>query len=224
MTTETRHVPIDDTFTFQSPAVAQGFSDHVREQLPWYDLVTMAVAQIARHFIPQGGLVYDIGAANGNIGRALSSLLDERHADLTAIEPSRQMCDTYDGPGEIVCVRAEAYPYEEYDLGVAMLALMFVHPAYRRRLILTLREKIRPGGALVIVERMLPPHGYPSIVTSRLTLAAKLQQGAHPEEILAKELSLSGVQRPLAEKDLGMGAVEWFRFGDFAGYLIEGGS
>lgn len=224
MTTETRHLEIDDTFTFRSDSVVHGFSEHVREQLPWYDLVTQAVAQIARHFIPNGGLVYDIGAANGNVGRALAPLLEERNAVLLGIEPSRAMCEAYQAPGEVVCCSAEAYPYEPYDLGVCMLALMFVPPAHRRRLILTLREKVRTGGALVIVERMLPPHGYPSIITSRLTLAAKLAQGALPEEIIAKELSLSGVQRPLAEKDLGMGAVEWFRFGDFAGYLIEGGS
>lgn len=222
--TETRHLQIDPTFTFRSDSVVHGFSEHVREQLPWYDLVTQAVAQIARHFIPNGGLVYDIGAANGNVGRALNGLLVERNADLIAIEPSRAMCDAYQGPGEIMCCSAEAYGYEPYDLGVAMLALMFVPPAHRRRLLLTLREKIKPGGALVVVERMLPPHGYASIITSRLTLAAKLAQGALPEEIIAKELSLSGVQRPLAEKDLGQGVVEWFRYGDFAGYLIEGGS
>ena len=43
---------IPNTWTFESVEVADGFDLHVREQLPWYDLVTGAIGQIARHFIP----------------------------------------------------------------------------------------------------------------------------------------------------------------------------
>ena len=50
-------------WTFENTDVASGFDRHVREQLPWYDLVTGAVAHIARHYIPKDGLVYDIGAS-----------------------------------------------------------------------------------------------------------------------------------------------------------------
>ena len=55
---------------------------------------------------------------------------------------------------------------------------------------------------------------------SRLTWDCKLRQGAEPGAVMRKELSLSGVQRPLYRGELGP-AVEVFRFGDFAGWLIE---
>jgi hypothetical protein len=32
---------------------------------------------------------------------------------------------------------------------------------------------------------------------------------------------LSGVQRPITEEQLGGSFVNWFRFGDFSGYIIE---
>lgn len=213
---------IPEAWTFESPDVAAGFDQHVREQLPWYDLVTAAVVQIARHYIGPDGRVYDIGASQGNIGRALSTVLDERGAYLTGIEPSAEMCDHYDAPGKLECSNAESYPFEPFDFAVAMLALMFVAPAEVRGLLGRLTANIRPGGALVIVERTLPPTGYMSIVTSRLTLAAKAAAGATGADIIAKELSLAGVQRPLDQRMLAeFGAVEWFRFGDFAGYVIE---
>ena len=41
-----------------------------------------------------------------------------------------------------------------------------------------------------------------------------------PDEIIAKELSLAGVQRPLSEEEL-PGFTPVFRFGDFAGWLYE---
>jgi tRNA (cmo5U34)-methyltransferase len=221
MTTETDHVRIDDTWTFESASVAEGFGAHVREQLPWYDLVTSAIVQIARHYIPRGGLVYDIGASDGNIGRALAPVLADRGAELIGIEPSAEMVKKYEAPGKVIQANAEDHAFAPFDLGIAMLAFMFVSPSRTPELIEGLRAKIKPGGALVVVERMLPPGGYPAIITSRLTLAAKLAKGASPEQIIAKELSLAGVQRPLSLPILGDEAVEWFRFGDFAGYLIE---
>ena len=56
---------------------------------------------------------------------------------------------------------------------------------------------------------------------SRLTWDCKLRQGAEPGAVMRKELALSGVQRPLYRGELGPDAVEVFRFGDFAGWLIE---
>ena len=47
--------------------------------------------------------------------------------------------------------------------------------------------------------------------------------GDHPTivETIEKELSLSGVQRPITEDQLAGEFINWFRFGDFSGYLIE---
>lgn len=214
---------IPEAWTFEDVEIVADFDQHVREQLPWYDLVTSAVAQIARHYIPPNGLVYDIGASQGNVGRAIGQILDERSALLRAIEPSIEMCDHYRGPGTLECASAQDYDFQPFDFAVAMLALMFVPPAEVTPLLERLTALIRPGGALLIVERTLPPPGYLSIVTSRLTLAAKAAAGAPSDQIIAKELSLAGVQRPLDPRMLAdFGAVEWFRFGDFAGYVIEG--
>lgn len=38
-------------WTFENTSVASAFDKHVREQLPWYDMVTGALAHIARHYI-----------------------------------------------------------------------------------------------------------------------------------------------------------------------------
>jgi len=50
--------------------------------------------------------------------------------------------------------------------------------------------------------------------------AAGKAAGAKPEEIIAKELSIAGVQRPMSIDEL-EGFVEFFRFGDFAGFVWE---
>ncbi|MCL4181027.1 MAG: methyltransferase type 12, partial [Verrucomicrobia bacterium] len=97
---------IPKEWTFRSQAVAKHFDRHVKEQLPWYDLATNAVAHFGRHYIPRGGRVYDIGASTGNIGLALKETLVQRDAKFTAIEESREMAARYKGPPKLVITDA----------------------------------------------------------------------------------------------------------------------
>ena len=185
-------------------------------------MATESVALIAWHYIPRQGLVYDLGASTGNVGRVLASTLHEREARLVALDECRDMVAAYRGPGRAITADVARYPYKAFDVGIAFLTLMFLPVPERRRLLVTLRGKVKPGGAIIVVDKEESPGGYPATVLSRLTWDCKLRQGAEPGAVMRKELSLSGVQRPLYKGELGPDAVEVFRFGDFAGWLIEG--
>jgi len=216
------HIP--DEWSFARKDVAEAFDDHVREQLPWYDLLTSAVAHIARHYIPADGFVYDIGASTGNIGRALAPTLRTRKAELIAIEESAEMASRYDGPGTVAIADALTYPYEDFDLAICFLVMMFFPPGQRKAFLDNLKKHLRPGGAIIIVDKTEAVTGYPATVLWRLALANKIATGVKPEEIIAKELSLCGVQRPIDPALLGREAVPFFRFGEFAGWIIDANS
>lgn len=211
-------------WTFRDREVAAAFDAHVREQLPWYDLATGAAAHLARHYIPQGGLVYDIGASTGNFGRAIAATLKARDARLVAIDNAPEMAERYEGPGEIVVADATQYPFGEYDVAVCFLVLMFLPPAKRRDFLRLLVTRIRPGGALIFVDKEAAPSGYLGTAMHRITIAGKIAAGADPAKVIDKELSLSGVQRPLSPRFVQTvvpEAVEFFRFGEFAGYIVD---
>lgn len=210
-------------WTFERKEIAEGFDRHVREQLPFYDMTTGAVTHIARHYIPEGGLVYDIGASTGNIGNAIAPILDQRKAKLIPIESAAEMCDLYQGPqkGHLVNADALEFDFEEFDLAICFLVMMFFPVAKREAFIDELREKVRPGGAIIIFDKTEAVTGYPATILMRLAFAGKLSAGVEADEIIAKELSLGGIQRPIDPEILG-DAIEWFRFGDFAGWIIEG--
>ncbi len=213
---------IPQNWTFRDDGVAAGFERHVREQLPWYDLATGAVAHVGRHYIPQGGRVYDIGASTGNIGRALEATLDARHAALIPIEASHEMAARYTGPqlGHMLIADAREVDYAPFDLAVLFLTMMFIPVADRAALMRALRHARRPGGAIVVFDKTEAARGYAATVIWRLALAGKVATGVPAEDIIAKELSLGGVQRPLDPDVLGHDALEFFRFGEFAGWLI----
>jgi len=210
-------------WTFERKEIAEGFDRHVREQLPFYDMTTGAIAHIARHYIPERGLVYDVGASTGNIGNAIAPILDKRKATLVPIESSAEMCELYAGPqrGRLVQADALDYDFEEFDLAICFLVMMFFPVAKREAFIDELREKVKPGGAIIVFDKTEAVTGYPATILMRLAFAGKLSAGVEADEIIAKELSLGGIQRPIDPEILG-DAVEWFRFGDFAGWIIEG--
>ena len=212
---------IPDNWTFKTKEIAQGFDNHVREQLPWYDLATDAVAHIARHYIPTDGLVYDIGASTGNIGNSIRDIIEDRHCTFVAIEESQEMANQYRGPGRIVVADAAEYDYEPFDFAVCFLLVMFL-PIHRRRGFLNeLKRKLRPGGAIVIVDKVTTPGGYAGTVLRRMAMKFKLDAGVDAESVLKKELSLAGYQRPIDPSILDIRAVQFLQFGEFCGWIID---
>ncbi len=208
-------------WTFRSRAVAQHFNAHVREQLPWYDLATGAVAHLGRHYIPRGGTVYDIGASTGNIGLALKETLDQRQARFVAIEESREMADRYQGPPELVVADAVTFDYRPFDFAVCFLVVMFLPVPLRASFLRRITGLIRPGGALVIVDKINTPTGYVGTALRRLAMSWKVESGTDPSDIVRKELSLAGYQRPLNPKMLPRDARPFFQLGEFVGWVIE---
>lgn len=223
------HLVIPEHWTFDSKNVAKHFSSHVREQLPWYDLATDAVAHIARHYISPGSRVYDIGASRGNICLALADTLKARATMFIAIEKSEEMVKEYGGlvghHGEcqfgVHCGDATQFDYMQFDFCTLFLSLMFMPIGQRASLIQELIRKTGPGGAIVIVDKVNTPPGYAGSVLRRLTFDWKLKNGASAEDIVKKELSLAGYQRPINPEIFGCVATEFFRFGEFAGWIIE---
>lgn len=209
-------------WTFKKFSIAKGFDRHVREQLPWYDLATGIVRHIVRHYLNRGGLVYDIGASTGNIGKSISDILKNREASLIAIDNSEEMLKLYSGPGKIELWNAEEYEYKNFDIAICFLSLLFLSQEKRKYLIQKLRVKVKKGGAIIIFDKEEPSQGYISIIKLRLALAGKLASGATAKEIIQKELSLSGIQRPISKREIPLEAQEIFRFGDFFGTIIEG--
>lgn len=212
---------IPKNWTFKDQEVAKNFDDHVREQLPWYTLATDAVAHVVRHYLPHNGVVYDIGASTGNIGRAIATTLKDRQAKLYAIEESKHMLDRYQAPGDIIFERAQSVAYKPFDVAVLFLVLMFMSVDDRMELLAKLRARLRRGGVIIIFDKQVAPSGYFGTVLRRLTMDWKLKNGATPEAIVEKELALSGVQRPISSSILGDDACCFFTFGEFGGWVIE---
>lgn len=207
-------------WTFKSSDVVNEFDAHVREQLPWYELVTESIVYIARNYLPKGGLVYDIGASTGNMTGALQELLEERDSVVYAVEESKEMCEVFKTRFPLtVMIEGDAteIEYQRFDVAIVMLTAMFFPVEKQQQFFQNLYNNLKQGGAIIVVDKSCDEDGYFATVMKRLTMYWKLRNGATPENILKKELSLSGVQRPIVMN----GAKQFFQLGEFKGWVIE---
>jgi tRNA (cmo5U34)-methyltransferase len=216
-------IKIPKSWTFETENVAKGFDQHVRGQLPWYDLATFAVVHLAKQFLYEGSTAYELGASTGNIGRALKETIDDRKIKYIAVEKSEEMAKIYDAKNtQLIISDIRDFKFFPCDTVISFLVLMFIPPADRRGLLSNIWSSIRPGGALLIVDKAEPIGGYLGTASLRLTFAAKHATGTLAEDILSKEVSLSGIQIPYDFFNIESAeTMDFFRFGDFRGVVYR---
>jgi len=208
-------------WTFKTKEIAKGFSKHVNQHLPWYPLATDLIKCIVENYIPRGGTLLDIGASRGNITIKLCNIIYSREVIAKSFEVSEEMIEEFEGVGEIYLKDAEDLD-ERFDVAICHLTLMFNSVEKRARILDNLRRKLRDGGCVIIVEKFeVDEGGYDATVLRRMTMRQKLDSGVDAEEIVDKELSLAGVQRPLKLSELDeFFATEFFRVGEFRGFIL----
>jgi tRNA (cmo5U34)-methyltransferase len=161
------------------------------------------------------------------MSKALLPLIDERTGTILALDNDDSMVKTYQhniihNRIGVLQSKAEDYEYDEFDVAIVFLTAMFLPVEKQSNLIDKLYGKLKTGGAIIIVDKVCEEDGYFSTVMKRLTMYWKLKNGAHPEDIINKELSLSGVQRPIDSDLLRIfGAKQFFQLGEFKGWVIE---
>jgi tRNA (cmo5U34)-methyltransferase len=210
---------IPENFNFNNSDIVKNFDSHVRSQLPWYDLILDAIEHIVINYLPNDGLIYDIGSATGNTSLKIANIVSSRNAELISIDASKKMIDSFKGKNKCVLSKAEDFKYKKHDISILFLTFMFIPVSKRRSFLSKLKKKVNTGGCIILVDKCIPEKGYQAIVNTRMTIKEKIKNET-AEDILKKELSLSGIQRPI-DKELFENNMEFFRFGDFAGWVIE---
>lgn len=210
------------SWTFESTEIAKNFDNHVREQLPWYDMITEAVIYIARNYLTEGNTIVDIGSSTGNLSKKLLPLAKERNAKIIAIEKSIQMIMEMYEMENISVIHDDVTNIEmvEGQVYILFLTLMFIPIDKRENLLNNIYKKIKKGGCIIIVDKICDHSGYFATVMKRLTWHWKMEQKASSIDIVNKEMSLAGVQIPINKECL-KNAKEFFRMGEFAGWVIE---
>lgn len=150
-------------FKFTSK-VAGVFDDMVNRSVPFYEEMQRMIGELTIHHYQDNSYVYDLGCSTGTTLLYMNESLPQ-HIPFVGIDDSNDMLDKCSEKLKAAGVTREII-LENADLNenvllknasvvVLCLTLQFVRPLNRERLLKQIYDGILPGGALIIVEKIL---------------------------------------------------------------------
>jgi tRNA (cmo5U34)-methyltransferase len=144
--------------------VASVFDDMVNRSVPFYGEMQRMMAEIAADHAVEGSDVYDLGCSTGTTMIGMDTLVNP-NIRFVGIDDSQEMLDKCKSKLiEIGFTRNYDLRCADLNQGVAVdnasvvvlcLTLQFVRPIYRERLVRDIYNGLRPGGALILIEKIL---------------------------------------------------------------------
>lgn len=229
------HVMPDGRWQFDSQ-VTDVFDDMLQRSIPQYNAMRMVVFEVAGRFVKPGTAIVDLGCSRGE---ALAPFVSTFGADneYIGLEISGPMIDAartkfagHPHGNRVTITRADLrheFPSVTSSLVLSVLTLQFTPIEYRQKIIRRVFESLAPGGAFILVEKVLGATADLDDAFVDLFLRIKKQNGYSQSEIDRKRLSLEGVLVPVTARwneellrEEGFASVDCFwRHLNFAGWV-----
>ncbi|MEX1057892.1 MAG: methyltransferase domain-containing protein, partial [Natronospirillum sp.] len=185
----------------------QTFDDHIRRSIPFYDQLHELIVGYACEFARHDGWLYELGCSTGNLSQRLSLAcptarvcgIDAEPAMVAKAQKVRRANLEY----HCADIRAFSFTHSalKTDLVVLCYTLQFLPVNDRLPLLRRIHAALRPGGALVLAEKVKRQDKEFEDLCRRVHHHFKRQQGYTDAEIDAKDRSLEGVLVPLFEEE-----------------------
>jgi tRNA (cmo5U34)-methyltransferase len=154
-----------DDFVFDQ-RVVRVFPDMIRRSVPGYGVIVPSIALLARRYAQPGTNIYDLGCSLGAVTFAIRDALATTDIRLIAIDNSPDMvarirqtaAERVDGEEQanISIVEADILDstIENASVVVMNFTLQFIEPGKRTELLKRIAAGMRPGGVLVLSEKI----------------------------------------------------------------------
>lgn len=214
---ETASAPEDGRRWEFDETVTAAFDDMLQRSIPNYEDMRRVVTEAAvwhMERIAGAGLkqplCVDLGASRGS---GLAPIVDAFgvrgtylavEQSLPMLDALRQRFEGWESAGALKVLAhdlREGYPTFAWGgapaVVLSVLTLQFVPIEYRQQLLWAIRENLRPGGALILVEKVLGATAELEALETDLYYGRKRAHGYSQEAIQRKRMSLEGVLVPL---------------------------
>lgn len=216
--------------------VTTAFDDMLQRSIPQYEIMRQACLDLACTYRKRNTYIVDMGCSRGE---AISALIDKfgAHNRFLGLEISEPMLEAarqrFHGLIEcgVVEIRQidlrEEYPAVAASVVLCVLTLQFTPIEYRLRILQDVYDGLNPGGALILVEKVIGASAELDRVMVDAYYRLKAHNGYTQEQINRKRLSLEGVLVPVTAawniemlKMVGFRQVDTFwRWFNFSGFI-----
>ena len=231
--------PLSEVKAFEfNETVAGVFQDMISRSVPGYALLLRMIGLYASLFVQPGSRVYDLGCSLGEASLVIADQSTGIDCHIIAVDSSsamidkcRQHSDTAHSEVatniEWCCADIRVTDISNASMVVLNLTLQFLPPAERPALLQNIFNGLRPGGVLVLSEKVVFADATENQRMQQLYQGFKKTMGYSDLEISQKRNALENVLIPDDEqqhqerlKTAGFGEIyQCFRGFNFVSYL-----
>ena len=145
-------------------AVANVFPDMIQRSVPGYSLTLPLIGLIAERYAQPNSRCYDLGCSLGAVTWAMQARIQQPDCQLVAVDNSpamlarcRELLPTGAAlpPVELVEADIATVPISNASIAVLHFTLQFISPEARLPLLQRIFDGLRPGGVLVVSEKIV---------------------------------------------------------------------
>lgn len=217
-------------------AVARVFPDMIRRSVPGYGTLISLIGLLAEQYAQDGSRIYDLGCSLGAATLSMRHRLEHRRCTIIGVDNSSAMIeqcrvniddDIGDVPVELICSDIQNVDIQDASVVVLNFTLQFIAPGDRLMLLQKIHRGLRPGGALVLSEKLVFADPQENELLIDLHHAFKRANGYSDLEISQKRTALENVLVPDTLEqhrqrlhDAGFGRTyQWYQCLNFASLL-----
>lgn len=230
----TKQITKDFSFDADTASV---FNDMLKRSVPHYDETQEMICALAKTFAQQKSNIYDLGCSTGNTLARLQTELKGFPVNIIGIDSSEAMLKK----AAQRIKRPKRHPkcqlshqdlnnnarFNNASVIIANLTLHFVRPINKDRLIAAIYKGLNPGGAFILVEKIIAKDPKIRRMFIKLHQDFKHRKGYSKLEISKKREALENVLIPymydenakLLKKNGFQVIDEFFRWYNFCGIL-----
>lgn len=154
---------VEEDFVFND-RVVEVFDDMLDRSIPFYRQVIEAEAQLLNGFLAQRERVYDLGCATGTTLLEFSRLLEHKSLQFVGIDNSAPMLDKarlkselYTKQQSLSFLLEDITAFDHPGAGAIIVnyTMQFIRPLQRERFLQRLFHSLRPGGIVLISEKVI---------------------------------------------------------------------
>lgn len=198
--------PLEQVADFVFDArVAAVFPDMINRSVPGYATIVRMIGLLAGRHVGEGGRCYDLGCSLGASALAMARGIAAPGCRIVAVDNSLAMLARARteldkaGPAtpiDLVCADIRHVRIRRADMVVLNFTLQFIPPAEREALLREIHDNLRPGGILVLSEKIaFEDAGFQGLFAD-LHHQFKRDQGYSELEVSQKRQALERVLLP----------------------------
>ncbi|MCV2884031.1 carboxy-S-adenosyl-L-methionine synthase CmoA [Aestuariibacter sp. AA17] len=144
-------------------SVAEVFPDMIQRSIPGYDTIVDAIGQLAGKYAQSNSTLYDLGCSLGAASMAMRRYVSAENCQLVAVDNSPAMverCERHingfksDLPVQVICDDLQNVDIHDASVIVMNFTLQFIAPEQRQTIINRLYQGLKPGGILILSEKL----------------------------------------------------------------------